>query len=105
MPRTTSLWGKLGGGDCSAIAAAFMSDIAGTSDLQHGWRHVAGDCRGIGRHHWVEASGWAFDFSHGDRRPAIVMRSRSYVAMRRGYVHRLMRQRARGQDRHALRLS
>jgi hypothetical protein len=46
------------------------------------WRHVAGNCRGIGRHHWVEVAGWSFDLSHGDRRAAIVMRSKAYAAMR-----------------------
>jgi len=65
------------------IAGALMADLGGVAaELQHEWCHVAGDCRGIGRHCWVEADGRAFDLSHGDRRPALVLRVPAYVAMR-----------------------
>jgi hypothetical protein len=89
MPRLVSLYGSLGGGDCSAIAAAFMSDIAAIEErppgsvLRYLWSPVTGHLPRIGSHTWLESDNFAFDLSHGDRRPAIVMRAAAYRAMRR----------------------
>lgn len=81
LPRTVALYGQLGGGDCSAIARAFLDDLAAI-EAHHPWTIVQGTCARIGRHTWIEADGWAFDLSHGDRRAAIVMRAEAYRAMR-----------------------
>jgi hypothetical protein len=47
--RSVSLSGRFNGGDCSAIAAALMADLAAAGELQHEWHHLAGECRGIGQ--------------------------------------------------------
>jgi hypothetical protein len=87
LPRLASLYGRLPGGDCSAIARVLMADLAAARLLRHEWHVAVADLPAVGEHSWVEADGWAFDLSHGDRRAAIVMRADAYRVMRAGMCY------------------
>jgi hypothetical protein len=89
LPRFTSLWEELPGGDCIAVTAALFADLASVKNLKHSWDWIIGDCRNIGEHHFAVAAdqdevpaGWAVDASHGAKRACIVMRSDAYILMR-----------------------
>ena len=80
MPRLSTLWGRLPGGDCSAIADAMLLDLR-DAGRQHGWIHCVGDCIRIGEHIGSRVV-TGIDASHGDRRAVLVMRSVVYRALR-----------------------
>ena len=69
------------GGDCSMIAGAMMADLR-DAGVAHRWAWVAGACIRIGRHHWIEAAGWAVDCSHRATRAALVLRATTYRLLR-----------------------
>ena len=81
-PRLVATYGRFPG-DCAVVTGSLALDITHAAPTRFAYRRIAGELAAVGRHYWIEADGWAFDFANGIAQPALVARVERYRAFAR----------------------